>query len=180
MSSKFGNTNYYLLTFEIPGFNGENLFGVSVNEDCNGIGFEYELTEKDDKKLETIAPLYAIQKLASIANKALSETQTQPERLILSINDDASLKNGNYIFKSIVGKEEVAVIKFDYFDFNAKTIDCWEATIWHEVIHIKYFLEKRFPTMYPVYYTDFFDEGPLWAFDSLLNFSIDGWLKKTR
>jgi hypothetical protein len=86
--------------------------------------------------------------------------------------------DGKYIFKSIVGKEKIAVIKLDFFNFPVKTLDYWNATVWHEVLHVKYFVEGRLPTMYPVYYSDFFDEGPLWAFDCLLDFSIDGWLEK--
>ena len=163
------------LTFEVPGLNGENGYKVDVHEYYNGVGFSYQPILETATDLERIAPMSVVQKLAVIANNIVKDLELQPKVLVIVIKESPGIGNVGYEGRSIVGRSRLVCIELELFSFPLQDVDYWEGILWHEAMHAKYILDRRWPSIWPFYAPD---AGPLWALDSLLHFCIDGWLER--
>jgi hypothetical protein len=163
-------------TFEVPGLKGENAYTFKVHEYYNGIGFSYQPLFETGTYLERIAPVAVVRDLAMKAANIFGELKLRPRSITIGIKDPGVLLGGGgYGGRAIVSKGRSVYIELELFDFALRELDYWEGVLWHEVMHAKYTLERRWPSIWPFYKPD---AGPLWALDCLVHFSIDGYLEK--
>ena len=163
------------LTFEVPGPRGENGYEVGVHEYYNGIGFSYQPLLETAANLERMAPVAVVKELGVKAANMFSELKLRPRSITIGIKDSVMLGDVGYGGRAIVSKGRSVYIELELFDFPLRDLDYWEGILWHEAMHVKYTLERRWPSIWPFYRPE---AAPLWALDCLVHFSIDGWLEK--
>ena len=162
------------LTFEVPGFDNENGWHYEIHELISGVGFEYRPEHAIDGYLEEWAPIIIVRKISKITNRILNELQIQPKNITISLNDIVFGSGGNA--RAITSIDGVVDIELDLsVECPLTEIDYWERMLWHELMHVKYTLEKRWPSIWPFYIKNI---PPLRILDDIAHLSIDGWLEK--
>jgi hypothetical protein len=148
------------LTFEVPGFDNENGWHYEIHELISGVGFEYRPEHAIDGYLEEWAPIIIVRKISKITNRILNELQIQPKNITISLNDIVFGSGGNA--RAITSIDGVVDIELDL------SVEC-------QLMHVKYTLEKRWPSIWPFYIKNI---PPLRILDDIAHLSIDGWLEK--
>jgi hypothetical protein len=164
------------LIFEVVGLKGENGYQVEIHEYFAKVGFWYQLILETSANLESMAPVPLVKKLAKRASSVFGDLDLHPKALVIGIKEPLGIGRSGYAGQAIVGRNRLVYIELELTKSLAQG-DYWEGLLYHEAMHAKYILEGRWPSMWP-FYLKYSDTAPLWAFDCLQHFSIDGWLEK--
>lgn len=163
------------LTFEVPGPHGENGYQVEIHEYFDRIGFSYQPISETATHVERVAPVQVVEKLAATASGIFRDLELQPKALVIGIKESLGIGDVGYEGRAIVSRNGLVYIELELCSFPLQDVDYWEGILWHEAMHAKYILGRRWPSIWPFYLPD---AGSVWALDCLLHFSIDGWLEK--
>jgi hypothetical protein len=163
------------LTFEVSGFENENGLPFVMHELINGVGFEYLPIYEIDEYLEEMAPIMIVKKISKITNRILNEIQIQPKSITISLKDNNCFGSGGNA-RAITSIDGIVYIELELSaEYPLTEIDYWERMLWHEFMHVRYTLERRWPSIWPFYIKNI---EPLRILDDVAHFSIDGWLEK--
>jgi len=164
-----------VLSFEIPGLKHENKYLVELNENFNGVYFSYSPLIDTPEYLRKFAPASIMKQLSKQVIAIFAELKLRPKSIIIEIKDSSSLGYHGYGARAITSKSGVVYFQLDLSSCPIRDIDFWTGMLWHESMHVKYVLEKRFPSMWPFYIPN---AAPLWILDDIIHFSLDGWLER--
>jgi hypothetical protein len=143
---------------------------IPINEWREGVGISYALLEPAEQNLEAVFPVAGVDMLVKLLKLILDNLNMHPSKVILQLWEHSTTRKAHSLEeRAPVNKHrDIIVIILTKTPFVYKY--GYELVLWHQAMHAKDRLEKRFPSSHP------FVETGEWL-DILWHFSIDGRLE---
>lgn len=162
--------------FEIPNNTGHTRFPLVVHERVNGVGCEYTVDKACAEDIEALAPVSMVQELTRTMNDIVSDFGLRPRRLLMSFSPRVTLfgEAVEHQARGVTGRDGTVVVQFLIGSGSENTAEGWKGILWHEMMHVRYGLTGRWPTVHPIHFGG--TAGPIQMLDALVHFCLDGWL----
>ena len=141
------------IDYEIPFFTDSGdivkCTTVPVNEWREGVGISYALLEPTEQNLEAAFPSAGVEMLVKLLKLILETLEMNPHRVILQLWEHSTMRKAHSLEeRAPVNKQrDTILIILTKTPFVYKY--GYELVLWHQAMHAKDRLEKRFPSSHP-------------------------------